>query len=194
MRQSRHSECEQRAGGRGKHAQIHDDGLVDLLPQVRAEDLDQANLQRRDLAVHEDAGQIQLHLEADVHVRAVDGGAPPQREPTVRDLVQPAALRVRQLLVLHALLEPRGLCAQSTERQSAEARTKVHDTTHTRPHLLPEEALPRREIGSLEQRVLQDALHAAQGLDDVRPVVVQVPQLAVVAGVGPPAGGGGRRG
>ena len=56
------------------HVQIHDDALVDLLPQVRAEDLDEGDLQRRNLAVHEDAGQIQLHLETDVHVRAVDGG------------------------------------------------------------------------------------------------------------------------
>jgi len=52
--------------------------------------------------VHEDARQIQLDLEADVHVGAVDGGRPPQREPPVGDLVQTTALRVRQLLVLCA--------------------------------------------------------------------------------------------
>jgi len=56
----------------------------------------------RHLAVHEDARQIQLDLEADVHVGAVDGGRPPQREPPVGDLVQTTALRVRQLLVLCA--------------------------------------------------------------------------------------------
>ena len=38
--------------------------FVDLLPQVRPEDLDQRDLQRRNLPVHEDARQIQLDLEA----------------------------------------------------------------------------------------------------------------------------------
>ena len=52
--------------------------------------------------MHEDARQVQLDLEADVHVRAVDGGRPPQREPPVGDLVETAPLRVRQLLVLCA--------------------------------------------------------------------------------------------
>jgi len=84
-------------------AQVHHDALVDLLPQMRAEDLDVGDLERGDLAVHEDARQVQLHLEADVHVRAVDRGRPPQREATVRDLVQTGALRIRQLLVLHAV-------------------------------------------------------------------------------------------
>ena len=60
--------------------------LVDLLPQVRAEDLDERNLERGDLAVHEDARQVQLHSETNVHVGAVDGGKPPQREATVGDL------------------------------------------------------------------------------------------------------------
>jgi hypothetical protein len=83
----------------------HDDALVNLLPQVRPEDLDQADLQRRDLAVHEDARQVELHLEADVHVGAVDGGGPPEREAAVGDLVEAGALRVGQLLVLHRLLE-----------------------------------------------------------------------------------------
>ena len=52
--------------------------------------------------MHEDAGEVQLHLEADVHIGAVDGGRPPEREAPVGDLVQPAALRVGQLLVLCA--------------------------------------------------------------------------------------------
>ena len=54
----------------------------------------------------------------------VDGGRPPQREPPVGDLVQAGALRVGQLLVLHRLLEA--------------------------GRLLPEEALPRGEVGALE--------------------------------------------
>ena len=57
------------------------------------------------LAVHEDAGQVELHLEADIHVGAVDRRAPPQREAAVGDLVEAAALRVGELLELHRLLK-----------------------------------------------------------------------------------------
>ena len=35
-------------------------------------------------------------------------------------------------------------------------------------HLLPEETLPRREVGTLEQSVLQDALHTSQRLPSIR--------------------------
>ena len=49
-------------------AEIHDHALVDLLPQVSPEDLNEGDLQRGDLAVHEDAGQVKLHLEAHVHL------------------------------------------------------------------------------------------------------------------------------
>jgi hypothetical protein len=42
------------------------------LPQVRSEDLDQTDLERRDLAVHEDTSQIELNLESDVDVSPVD--------------------------------------------------------------------------------------------------------------------------
>ena len=51
---------------------------------------------------------------------------------------------------------------------------------------LPEESLPGGEVGALEEGVFQDALHPSEGLDHVRAVVVQVPQLAVVALVSPP--------
>ena len=53
--------------------QIHDDTLVDLLPQVSPEDLDERDLEGGDLAVHEDARQIQLHLEANVDLGQRDG-------------------------------------------------------------------------------------------------------------------------
>ena len=53
-----------------------------------------------DLAVHKYAGQIQLHLEAHVHVGTVDGGRPPECEAPVGNLVQTTPLRIRQLLVL----------------------------------------------------------------------------------------------
>lgn len=49
--------------------QIHDNALVDLLPQVSSENLDEGNLQRGDFAVHEDPCQIQLHLEANIHLQ-----------------------------------------------------------------------------------------------------------------------------
>ena len=46
---------------------------------------------------------------------------------------------------------------------------------------------PCREVRTLEQRVFQDTFDASQRLDHVRPVVVQVPELAVVSLMGPPA-------
>ena len=49
--------------------EIHHNALVDLLPQVSPEDLDEGDLQSGDLAVHEDASQIQLHLETHVHLQ-----------------------------------------------------------------------------------------------------------------------------
>ena len=56
-----------------KHlAQVHGDGLVDLLPEMRSEDLDEGDLQRGNLAVHEDAGEVELHLEAHVDVGSVN--------------------------------------------------------------------------------------------------------------------------
>jgi hypothetical protein len=35
---------------------------VDFLPQMGAENLDEGDLQGWDLAVHEDSGQVKLHL------------------------------------------------------------------------------------------------------------------------------------
>ena len=79
--------------------------------------------------------QVQVDFGAESHVRAVDRRAPPQRKPSIGNLVETAPLRVRELLVLHGLLEAR--------------------------RLLPEEALPRREVRALEERVLEDALDAS---------------------------------
>ena len=135
---------------------------MNLLPQMRPKDLDQRDLQRGDLAMHEDPRQVQLHLKPHIHIGTVDGGGPPQREASIRYLVETTALRVGQLFVLHRLLEPRGL--------------------------LPEQPFPGGEVGALEKGVLQDPFYAAQGLDDVRAVVVEVPQLAIVALVRPPEG------
>lgn len=38
--------------------------------------------------MHEDTSQIQLHLETDVDIGSVDGGRPPESEPSVGDLVE----------------------------------------------------------------------------------------------------------
>ena len=46
---------------------------------------------------------------------------------------------------------------------------------------------PGREVRTLEERVFQDPFDPTKGLDHVRPVVVQIPELAVVALVRPPA-------
>ena len=55
-------------------------------------------------------------------------------------------------------------------------------------YLFPEETFPGGEVGSFEEGVLEDAFDAAEGLDHVCPVVVQIPQFAVVALVRPPEG------
>ena len=81
---------------------------------MRTEDLDQTNFQGRDLAMHEDTGQIELHLETDVNICAINCWAPPQSEPTVRNLVQTGPLSVGQLFVSHGLLETGGLLPEET--------------------------------------------------------------------------------
>lgn len=57
--------------------EIHDDRLMNLLPQVSTEDLDQRDLQSRNLSVHEDARQVELHLETDIDLKPItfDGTA-----------------------------------------------------------------------------------------------------------------------
>ena len=52
--------------------EIHNDGFMNLLPQMSTEHLYERNLQCRNLAMEEDAGEIELNLEADVDVRSVD--------------------------------------------------------------------------------------------------------------------------
>lgn len=49
--------------------EIHDDALMNLLPQVSPEDLNEGDLEGWDLAVHEDSSQVQLHLETYVHLQ-----------------------------------------------------------------------------------------------------------------------------
>ena len=61
--------------------------------------MDERDFQGGDFTVHEHARQVQLDLEAHVHVGPVDGGRPPQREAAVGDLVQARALSVGELFV-----------------------------------------------------------------------------------------------
>ena len=56
---------------------IHHDTFVNLLPQMGTKDLNQGDLQRGNLAVHEYASQIELHLKTNVDISAVDRGTPP---------------------------------------------------------------------------------------------------------------------
>ena len=46
---------------------------------------------------------------------------------------------------------------------------------------------PGREVGPFEQRMFQDTFDASQGLNHVRAVIIEIPELAVVALVRPPA-------
>ena len=69
---------------------------------MSTENLDQTDFEGWNLAVprlcqfkveshppnsHEDASEIQLHLETDVDVGAIDRRTPPEREATIRNLV-----------------------------------------------------------------------------------------------------------
>jgi len=68
---------------------------------MSSEDLDQRDFESGDFAVHEDPGEVQLHLETNVDIGSVDSGGPPQREPPVGNLVEPRALSVSQFFELH---------------------------------------------------------------------------------------------
>jgi hypothetical protein len=79
--------------------------------------------------------QIKLDLETDIDVGTVDDWTPLKSESTVRDLVKTGPLGVGKLLVSHRLFESR--------------------------RFLPEKTLPGGEVGSFEERVLQDTLNTA---------------------------------
>ncbi len=105
-------------------AEVHHDALVNLLPEMRPKDLNERNLERWNLAVHKDACEVELHLEANVHGRPVDRRTPPEGKAAVGNLIEARALRVRQALILHALLKA--------------------------ARLFPKEALPGGKVGALE--------------------------------------------
>lgn len=59
--------------GRTYLTEIHDNALMNLLPQVSPEYLNEGDLQCGDLAVHEDSCQVKLHLETHVHLNTRRG-------------------------------------------------------------------------------------------------------------------------
>jgi len=60
-----------------------------------SENLDQGDFKGGYFPVHENASEVQLDLEANVHIGTVDGGTPPQGESSIRNLVESGPLRVR---------------------------------------------------------------------------------------------------
>jgi hypothetical protein len=83
-----------------------------------SENLDKRDFQRRNLAMEEDASQIQLDLETNIHVRPVyriskrianwlevglpvDSRRPPESEATIRDLVKTGSLCVCEFFEFH---------------------------------------------------------------------------------------------
>ena len=117
---------------------------------------------REQCDAHENTRQIQLHLETNTHVGTVDSRTSPKRKPPIRNLIQPAPLRIRQLLVSHGLFEAR--------------------------RLLPEQTLPSREVCAFEEGVFEDTLNTTKCGDYIDTVVVELPQLAVMTLRRPPEG------
>lgn len=75
---------------------------------------------------------MRTRLESDVDVGSVDGGRPPQGEPAVGDLVETRSLCVRELLVLHRLLEP--ACLFSTCERPLPRRRQHHAYVNQNKH------------------------------------------------------------
>jgi hypothetical protein len=66
----------------------------------------------------------------------------------------------------------------------------LHNTDYTRPTsdklCLPKQTFPCGKVCTLEESMLKDAFYTSKGLDHICTVVVQVPQLAIMALVCPP--------
>lgn len=103
--------------------QVHHNRFVYLLPQVSTEDLNEGDLESRNLAMHEDTRQIQLNLETNVDICAVNCWGPPKSETTVRNLIQTTTLGIGQFFVLRrsvvAMLASNTQIAQSAKSQVA---------------------------------------------------------------------------
>lgn len=73
-------------------AKVHYYRLVNLLPQMRPEDLNQTDLECGNFAVHVDTCKVELHLESNINVRSVYSWRPPKCEPSVWDLIKTRSL------------------------------------------------------------------------------------------------------
>jgi hypothetical protein len=60
---------------------------MNLLPEMRSEDLNKRNLQCRYLTVHEDASQIKLDLETNIDIGSINGWRPPKSKSPVGNLI-----------------------------------------------------------------------------------------------------------
>ena len=90
-------------------AEVHDNRLVDFLPQVRPKNLDQRYFEGWNLTVHENSRQVKLNLETNVDVRAIYRRRPPECKSSVWNLIEARTLRVSELLVLHRFFKTASL-------------------------------------------------------------------------------------
>lgn len=108
-----------------KHlAQVHHNAFMYFLPKVCPEYLDEWYFESGKFAMHENACEVQLHLEPNIHIGPVDCWWPPESEPSVRDLVESWPLGMSEFLVFHTFLKATSL--------------------------FPEESLPGGEVGAFE--------------------------------------------
>jgi hypothetical protein len=109
--------------------------------------------------MHENTSQIQLHLKPNVHIRPVNRRTPPKSKSSIRDLIQPGSLRMRQFLEFHGFFEPGSF--------------------------LPKESFPSGEISPFEQSVLKNTFHSSKSLYYISSIIIQIPEFSVMALMGP---------
>ena len=73
---------------------IHDNALMDLLPKMCPEDLDQRYFQSWNLSMHENPREIQLHLETNIYISPVNGWGPPKSKTPIGNLCQTRPLGI----------------------------------------------------------------------------------------------------
>src|SRR5271155_2594127 len=140
--------------------QIQNHRLVKFLPQMRTEQLNQTDLERRQFSMHKTSRQIELDLETNVDVASIESWTPPQRKSTIGDLIETGPLSIGQFLELHTLLKSR--------------------------LTFPEQSLPGRESSTLEQRMIKNRFNSAESLDDICTIGVEIVKFPVVTLIGPP--------
>jgi hypothetical protein len=100
--------------------------------------------------VHEDASKIQLYLESDVNIGAIDSRRPPQRKSTIRDLRQTGALCVGQLFAAMKGKQ-KATCEVQMSKVKASPLDNLQFHTFFKPRrLLPEKTFPSGEVGTLQ--------------------------------------------